>query len=665
MNNYYHGFTMNHKILKIISPVLIMIFMWGCSDIRNDLTQPKELNIHEEGIANTASPNFHAAKFGEDNWNVESCQQCHGSNYSGGTVEVSCNTCHSNPGGPEACNTCHGDFSNISRIAPPTDLNNNIATTQKGVGAHASHIYDNQLAGQASCFVCHPNQSVPNKSYVSSHIDGLPAEISIAGYSFTANTCSNTYCHGNFTFQKNESQNNFGYISNNISGNNFTPLWTKVDGTQAVCGSCHGLPPTGHIASDINECFTCHIGVVDASGRIIDPLKHINGEIQLADESYFADADCNNCHGNTDTQPFAGVGGVTVKSDRGVALHDEHLFLNSIAAEINCESCHNIPQVYNSSGHFDASSGAELVFWKQESATNSPVYTHDNLQCSNTYCHGNFSFAKNASSNKWGYINGNITGKSATVTWQSTSASVGCTSCHGLPPAGHIAVDPNSCKTCHNGVADYSHGIFDPSTHIDGNIQLAGSDFLNDAACDNCHGNTEIQPFYGVAGATLKSDRGVALHDEHLFSNSLSEISCNDCHTVPERIDSEGHFDNTTKAEVKLWQQSGTNNTPAYSQNSLQCSNSYCHGNFKYEKSGSDYAWAYSASEITGNSKSVMWQSPANNVVCGSCHGLPPTGHVAAELTECANCHSGVVDGNGNIIDKTKHINGVANVFGN
>ena len=31
----------------------------------------------------------------------------------------------------------------------------------------------------------------------------------------------------------------------------------------------------------------------------------------------------------------------------------------------------------------------------------------------------------------------------------------------------------------------------------------------------------------------------------------------------------------------------------------------------------------------------------------------------------CVNCHAGVVDNQGNIIDQTKHINGVKNVFGN
>ncbi len=60
-------------------------------------------------------------------------------------------------------------------------------------------------------------------------------------------------------------------------GNNFSAKWNQVDGSQAECGSCHGLPPTGHQASTLTACVNCHIGVVDNQGNIIDKTKHING----------------------------------------------------------------------------------------------------------------------------------------------------------------------------------------------------------------------------------------------------------------------------------------------------------------------------------------------------------------------------------------------------
>jgi hypothetical protein len=66
---------------------------------------------------------------------------------------------------------------------------------------------------------------------------------------------------------------------------------------------------------------------------------------------------------------------------------------------------------------------------------------------------------------------------------------------------------------------------------------------------------------------------------------------------------------------------------------------------------------------MTGDNASPEWTDP-DAVFCGSCHGLPPTGHNPFELDACANCHSSVVDATGSIIDKTKHVNGLLNVFG-
>ena len=657
---------MKHKILKISIPLILIIFAIGCADLKDDLTQPGEISIHKDGIANTSSPNFHATTFRENNWDVESCQQCHASDYAGGTVGISCNGCHSNPGGPEACNTCHGSFDDVNRIAPPTDLSNNVETTYKGVGAHTSHVYENNISALVSCYECHPNQTAAGETYISSHIDGLPAEISIAGYNATETTCLNTYCHGNFQTAKSESSNPFGFVSDVISGNNFTPVWTTVNGTQSECGTCHGLPPAGHVAAELNNCFTCHPGVVDTEGNIIDPLKHIDGSVTLAGADFFNEATCSNCHGNDVVQPFKDITGSTDKSKRGVALHDEHLFMNNLGVEIGCESCHSVPAKYDSPDHFDATLHAELTFRHQAGTPNIESYNYNSMQCSNTYCHGNFSFGKSASSHNWGYTAEAISGNSATVTWQSPSQPAACGSCHGLQPTGHIAVESNTCNTCHFGVDNYTPGDYNAATHIDGNIQLASEDYFLNRECNNCHGNIVEQPFYGTAGKTSKTEPGVGLHDKHLFGSDISELKCEGCHIVPGRYDSEGHFDATPGAEVSFVNLPGSTVIASYNSATNKCGNTYCHGNFTYSKSASLYPWAYEEERITGTiSTELAWVGSANEVVCGSCHGLPPTGHVDAELTECADCHAGIVDATGNIIDPVKHINGLPNVFGN
>ena len=66
---------------------------------------------------------------------------------------------------------------------------------------------------------------------------------------------------------------------------------------------------------------------------------------------------------------------------------------------------------------------------------------------------------------------------------------------------------------------------------------------------------------------------------------------------------------------------------------------------------------------MEGNSAGVSWIN-TTTAVCGSCHSLAPTGHVNRDINTCSDCHMGVVDVNGVILDNQKHINGKVNVFG-
>ncbi|MBI1931784.1 MAG: hypothetical protein HYS24_04540 [Ignavibacteriales bacterium] len=279
---------MRQKILSLLFIGILSITFFNCSDVQDDITQTPVLEgVHPEGFGKLGSSNFHSATLQASNWDMVQCQKCHAADYSGGTADVSCLGCHSNSEGPEACNTCHGDFSNPSKIAPPTDLGNNIATTYKGVGAHSSHVYESELSNGYSCFTCHPS-NVGSGKFVKAHIDGLPAEMSISGYSFTNYTCENNYCHGKFEFKKTDVDPEYAFIykAEAITGENYTPNWTKVDGTQAPCGSCHLLPPRGHIFEgtdpEAETCASnnCHPSAFNADGTL-NTLTHANGEKDL------------------------------------------------------------------------------------------------------------------------------------------------------------------------------------------------------------------------------------------------------------------------------------------------------------------------------------------------------------------------------------------------
>jgi hypothetical protein len=282
---------------NIISLGLIFLFLgllFGCSELQEDITQPEDVGIHEEGILDKASENFHGNIIANNNWNMENCQQCHAADYSGGTAESSCLKCHSQPDGPEACNTCHGSYQNPDRIAPPKSVAGDTSTTVPGVGAHTVHSYENALSINYSCAQCHPFQTSSDENFVFAHADGTPAEMQFGdiaemmstnpSYSFEENTCQNSYCHGNFEFKREDAASNaqFAYEDSVIVGNNFSPVWNQVDGSQAACGTCHGLPPTGHSGDyDKTGCANCHNSVVDGEGNIIDKMKHINGEANV------------------------------------------------------------------------------------------------------------------------------------------------------------------------------------------------------------------------------------------------------------------------------------------------------------------------------------------------------------------------------------------------
>jgi predicted CxxxxCH...CXXCH cytochrome family protein len=279
---------MKLNLYLFISAVLVGILISSCSELQTNLPVSQETKFHREGINNPHSENFHGNLVRENNWDMRDCQRCHGGGFEGTAFAPTCNNCHIGPSGPATCNTCHGDFANLSRIAPPRDLDKNVTTDARGVGAHANHLYENTIGARTPCGSCH---NVPSHLYDENHLNGTEhAEVILKGrsvlfgahnavYDYATGSCANTYCHGNFEFHRDSAvaENRFAYISDKIIGANKTVSWTNVGQGEAECGSCHGLPPEGHILVPENSCYSCHQGVVDEFNNIIDITKHING----------------------------------------------------------------------------------------------------------------------------------------------------------------------------------------------------------------------------------------------------------------------------------------------------------------------------------------------------------------------------------------------------
>jgi len=201
------------------------------------------------------------------------------------------------------CSSCHGNKDNA---APPLALNGSTSTSDIGVGAHQSHMTGGTISAPVACTECHP---VPTLMNGDDHPDSLARGTvtqflgplaqtggATPAWNRSKETCTNTYCHGATlpgTFKP------------------ATPLWTKVDGSQIKCNSCHGVLPAdlggSHPLHTAYTCDTCHTRVTSADLTITHRDLHVDGEVDvsMAVGSWdpvtrtCADTDtANGCHGS-------------------------------------------------------------------------------------------------------------------------------------------------------------------------------------------------------------------------------------------------------------------------------------------------------------------------------------------------------------------------------
>ncbi|HUI29303.1 MAG TPA: CxxxxCH/CxxCH domain-containing protein [Candidatus Acidoferrales bacterium] len=280
-------------LFPVNSIVVLGLIFSSCSKLQNNVLAPpqSQSNIHPVGWGTQGSANFHGTYIRNNNYDMTTCTSCHGSDLNGGIAKRSCYDCHGGTNGTLACNTCHGSALNA---APPKDLSGDSVTTNPTVGAHQSHVATNNFFANVSCSSCH---LVPETAGPGLHPFGTKVSVLFSGVSLTQTNlpgsryydstmatvkpvpifnfqtlqCSNTYCHGNFK-----------------NGNNFSPKWTAVDGSQDSCGSCHGLPPHGAIngivpvyqSESAQNCFLCHEPMMGQTG-IQDKSLHVNGKLEL------------------------------------------------------------------------------------------------------------------------------------------------------------------------------------------------------------------------------------------------------------------------------------------------------------------------------------------------------------------------------------------------
>jgi predicted CxxxxCH...CXXCH cytochrome family protein len=582
--------------------------------------------------------------------------------------------------GATACGACHGS---ADSAAPPRSVGGATATTDRAVGAHQSHVRAGPMRGALACEECHPARpSISAPGHLDGKVDVAFGALASLGTvpAWSGATCA-VYCHG----------------ATLAGGSVAAPTWTRVDGTQAACGACHGLPPPtlskggAHpaVAGGITACAGCHPQTVKADGTIdVAAGKHIDGAVQGPSGG----GTCTSCHGDASRQPSSiapapprDTAGNTATTARGVGAHQSHLAAGPLAGAIACSECHVYPPVGT-----HPSGAVDLAFGPLASTGTTAAW--NGATCA-VYCHGATLAGGSVAAPTWTRVDG-------------TQAA--CGACHGLPPptvsggGAHPAVagGVTACAGCHpqtvkaDGTIDVAGG-----KHVDGTVEVQGAhpagwsdptqhghaanaDLATckgchgasltggtvGVSCDSCHtGGTaawrttctfchgdparatavpenRFAPPLGTQGETLPSQPAVGAHQRHLGGSANSApVACTECHAVGAIADIT-HVDGVVGF---AWGPLATHGGAAPAYNGASCSASYCHGSFP-----------------GGASASPAWIGSA--MTCTSCHGnAPATGqhqrspHVSAG---CAACHgTGYSSTTARAAD---HPNGVKNVGG-
>jgi predicted CxxxxCH...CXXCH cytochrome family protein len=625
----------------------------GTVNVAGGLHVDGTVEVNDVHPAGWAAPTVHgyAANAG-----LDGCRACHGADLAGGVTGISCASCHG-AGWQGDCTFCHGDRNRASdRPAPPVGTQGELATSEVAVGAHQRHLGGGALRGPTPCAECH---ATPNDlGHVNGTVEltfGPVARANGSTPSFTAqDTCAATWCHG----------------AGLRGGSHTEPLWTKVDGSEAACGTCHGTPPPAP-HPQLSQCRACHPDTM-ATDTTIDVAggKHVNGtvdevtyhpvgwsvpsahglaanrDLELCRSCHGSDlaggsvgiscaachgagweSNCAFCHGDRNragsallkAAPPQGSQDETATTARAVGAHLSHVDAGPLAGAIGCPTCHPVP---TGLAHVD---GTPAVTFSGVASAAAPPASWNGTTCA-TYCHG-------------ASLSGGTNKAPAWTTVDGTQAS--CGTCHGVaPPAPHP--QNADCGRCHGG---YTSGTVNPASHVNGTLEL---DALT---CASCHGDaaragTDLEkaaPPIGTAGETAQTTRAVGAHAAHVYGSRWSDgVACAECHTVPGQL---LHASGTVelsfgpianaRGAVTTW-------------NGTTCATSNCHG---------------AGSDKQGTNETPTWTGGASQADCGTCHAVgnalrpPGSYHFTHRSLYCSGCHG---DGySDTTVNRPTHVNGV------
>jgi predicted CxxxxCH...CXXCH cytochrome family protein len=454
------------------------------------------------------------------------------------------------------------------------------------VGAHQSHLVGGSIRSALQCTDCHV---VPAElAHASQPLDLTWGALARTGgttpaWNATLLTCAN-YCHGA-----------------TLAGGSLTvPVWNTVNGTQAACGTCHGLPPASphpSVSGGVTSCSGCHVGTVNPDGTIkLTGGLHVNGVVEVA-----GTGGCTGCHGDPARTPTAiapapplDTHGNFTTTAGGVGAHQRHLTGGPVRGPVPCTECHTVP------GDLTHASQPLVLTWGPLATARgaSASFNPTSLTCAN-YCHGATLRGGSITAPLWNKVD-------------DTQAA--CGACHGLPPSSPHPTVPGgltACAGCHpdtmnaNGTLNVAGG-----KHVDGVIDVSGGH--GDYTAPSAHAPRYFDFVSGAAGALQCT---VCHGADYGTPVTASGDSCNTCHQ---------------KAGWTGW--------------TTNCS--FCHG-AKSAASQAGYAfathptWAAPPDDLNGRllgsnlaartgahqahlmGTTLSGQSYAQPFACGTCHAVP------------------------------------------
>ncbi|OIO22594.1 MAG: hypothetical protein AUJ54_03180 [Ignavibacteria bacterium CG1_02_37_35] len=672
---------MKKTLLIYLLLILPALFLISCSEESSELEALESNKIHQPGVLDSTSANFHGKFFVQKNMKFTDCQKCHGKNLDGGiTLAKSCSECHT-------LATIHLNLTGIQ-----DSISSNF---------HGRYLLQHSLA---ECGQCHGKNYSGGSSSPSCAASGCHEAISVHKPALLDTTSADF--HGKFTLINKFSQCQSCH-GNNFAGGISSPSCATchksidvhkdgiVDSTSANfhgnylfkegfkdCSSCHGANFGGGFQSP--KCTDCHSTITVHRGGIVDTTSaNFHGKYPLAGGKF---TECQSCHGNnfqggvnspscatSDCHKSIDVHKEGIVDPASANFHGKYQFKNGLA---DCSPCHGAD--FKGGIQSPACTNCHSSLSTHQAGIidpNSPNFhgkfplTDGFTPC--TKCHGdNFQGSgisptclnchKSIDVHKSGIIDANspnFHGK-----YKLKSGLADCTSCHGATFTGGL--QSPSCATCHSTITVHKTGIVDTnSPDFHGKYPLAGGKFT---ACQSCHGDnfqgglnspncTNCHASIDVHKTGIIDQNSANFHGKYKLKTGLTD--CTSCHGISFTGGTQSPSCKTCHSTIDV-HKTGINdqNSPNFHGKRNELKTSFaecqsCHGD-NFQGGNNSVSCTSCHTTITVHKTGITNPTSANfhgkflkssswNIsACASCHSSNFSGGSTSPNCKTSGCHS-------------------------